>query len=317
MIICISIIGLIGICRAAPINGIYLDGSYLAQKRSQQEIALTIERIVAAGVRDVYLQVENLNSPEFTGKAQRLIADFKANPSFRLLPFLGRRVCTDGKPGACFDLSSATDTTRLKEQVKHLWDTGFDGVQLDLEPVRSGDARFLQLLTKLQQTKPPGKTLSVAGYMLEPDIRIRNEIEVRPKDVNVPLVWDRSYYTQVMGHSDVVVIMNYDTAITSADHYRRWTQYQIESLLGLQQETGCQLQLGIPAYRVGRKGLHDPHVENASVAFGALHELINRRPERFGVTVYVENEMSPRDWKLFQDFAVVSAAKNNLRRPLR
>lgn len=301
--------GSLFVAGGARANGIYLGKSHLTAPRPQRDVERLLARCAAAHVRDVYLQVGSLQPPELAEQARRIMTLFRAEPTLRLSPFLGRRVCATAGQARCFDLRSAADRARLKQQARTLWELGFDGVQVDLEPVPSGDPHFLALLAELQQDKPRGKLLSVAGSMLEPDAPLQSEVPLGPRDASAPLLWDRAYCKQVMARADVVMVMNYDTGIRTAQEYERWTRYQLRELLVLQRETGKPVQLGIPAYRIGRRGLHDPSVENPGTAFAGIRKELERSPDGLGVALYVEDEMSAADWKSFIDFAASLSAR--------
>ena len=297
--------------QAEPIHGLYLDEEWLISEKPEPTVATLHARLSAAGIRDLYLQVRNVGASDLGAQSARLLAQIKArNPLLRLIPFLGRRVCTTALPKKCLDLRNPSDTQRLQSQVIALWRLGYDGVQLDLEPVASGDAAFLQLLDQLKKLRPAGKLLSVSGYMFEPSPEIQARVHISPRGDATPLYWSRAYYREVLRRVDALVLMNYDTGIRSAEEYRHWTTYQLRELLALHRELGGRsVQLGIPAYKYGRRGLFSPQAETAVVAIAVAQAVLHDRcPAPVGLTPYHESELPPELWPALVGYTQDSAA---------
>ena len=83
------------------------------------------------------------------------------------------------------------------------------GVQVNIEPMPTGNPDFLLLLDELRANLPPGKVLSVAAY--PPPTRLHPFPDVH---------WDESYFRQVAKRVDQMVPMMYDTAIQKPKLYR-------------------------------------------------------------------------------------------------
>lgn len=293
---------------ASPIHGVYLDEDWLLTEKSETVLAALHSHLATSGVRDLYVQVRDLKSPNLGPQTARLLAETKGrNSALRLFSFLGRRVCTLSTT-ACFELGNESDTRRLQSQVQQLWQLGYDGVQFDLEPVASGDIAFLALLETIKSHQPAGKLLSVAGYMFEPSIEILDRVQPRPLGGAKPLYWSRDYYREVLRRTDSVVMMNYDTGIQSSIEYRHWTIYQLKELLALQRTVGRKLiQLGIPAYKHGRRGLYNAQAESILVALEAASEVLGSYcPAPMGVTPYHESEMNQGHWMALSRYTALA-----------
>ncbi len=95
------------------------------------------------------------------------------------------------------------------------------GVQLNIEPMTSGERSFLSLLQELKHALPPGKLLSIAAY--PPPTRWHPHPDVH---------WEESYFREAAQHCDHLAVMAYDTAIRWEKPYQRlmadWTQEPIK-----------------------------------------------------------------------------------------
>src|SRR5690606_24869069 len=82
----------------------------------------------------------------------------------------------------------------------------FDGVQIDIEPVKSGSESYLDYLRQVRKACPRPKTVSVAASVFHPPKDLFNKL-LKPSKV---YVWDKSYFNQVAEHVDTIMAMNYD-----------------------------------------------------------------------------------------------------------
>jgi hypothetical protein len=302
--------------QTVPSHGIYLDNDWIATNKDELKISALHEKLASAGVLYIYVQIKNMKSPDVETQTARLMMQTKArNPALRIVAFLGRRVCSGLKNVACLELTSEKDTHRLQLQVEQLWQLGYDGVQLDLEPVTSGDKAFLALLDGILSRQPAGKLLSVAGYMLEPTRAILNRVRITPRNGATPFYWSHDYYREVLSRVDSVVMMNYDTGIQSSSEYEQWTIYQIVELLRIRSSVGDKLiHLGIPAYKYGRRGLFNAQAESAIVALDAARKVLGRFcPAAVGFAPYHESEMTQELWTALARYTVWDA--HRCRRP--
>lgn len=165
------------------------------------------------------------------------------------------------------------------------------GVQINIEPLTSGDTNFLSLLEELHVALPKGKLLSVAAY---PPPTWWHPYE----DVH----WDQSYFREVARGSDQLAVMMYDAAQRIPKTYQRlmadWTQEV------LAWSEGKPVLLGVPTYDDAGVGYHDPKVENITNALLGIHRGLSRQPlpENYqGVAIYCEWETSEEEWRCFRE----------------
>ena len=163
------------------------------------------------------------------------------------------------------------------------------GVQINIEPLPSGDADLLRLLDELRPVLN-GKTLSVAAY--PPPTMWHRFSEVH---------WRLAYINRVAQHCDQLAVMMYDTAIPLEKFYIQLMTDWPRQLVGAVRPTGCELLLGIPAYEDAGVGYHHPRVENINSALRGI-SASDRKTGIGGVAIYCEWEMNETKWQCWQKF---------------
>ena len=165
------------------------------------------------------------------------------------------------------------------------------GVQINVEPLTSGDTNFLELLEELRSVLPPGKLLSVAAYPPPTWWHPYDDVH-----------WDEKYFRDVARRSDQLAVMMYDAAQRIPKTYQRlladWTQEV------LAWSEGKPVLLGVPTYDDADVGYHDPKVENLTNALLGIHRGLSSQPlptNYQGVSVYCEWETSAAEWQYFQE----------------
>lgn len=165
------------------------------------------------------------------------------------------------------------------------------GVQINIEPMPSGNADFLILLDELRHAIPAGKIISVAAY--PPPTRWHPLPEVH---------WDEDYFRKVARRVDQLAPMMYDTAIQWPKIYQHLMSSWTRQVLDWSGDT--QVLLGIPVYDDAGVGYHFPDVENLQNALAGIHAGISRYkslPKHYaGVAIYCEWEMDPQEWEYFR-----------------
>jgi hypothetical protein len=165
----------------------------------------------------------------------------------------------------------------------------FAGIQVNIEPLQSGDTNFLILLEELREKMPAGKILSVAAY--PPPTRWHPFEEVH---------WEQGYFREVARRSDQLAVMMYDAAQRVPKLYERLMADWSEEVLVWSE--GKDVLLGVPTYDDASTGYHDPKVENLTNALRGIHSGLSRRavPTNYqGVSIYCEWETSQGEWLWF------------------
>lgn len=161
------------------------------------------------------------------------------------------------------------------------------GVQLNIEPMPTGNPGYLILLEDLRKAMPAGKLLSVAAY--PPPTRWHPFPDFH---------WDEEYFKQVARRSDQLVPMMYDTSLRLPKIYQHLMSSWTSEILAWAGDT--QVLLGIPAYDDAGVGYHFPDVENLPNALAGIHAGLDGHkplPRNYaGVAIYCEWEMDPQEW---------------------
>lgn len=212
-------------------------------------------------------------------QVERFLDEFQG---FRVLPWIG------GPNGSSARLHKAQWRAAFATNVQNLLAAHprFAGVQINVEPLTSGDTNFLQFLDELRSALPKSKLLSVAAY---PPPTWWHPYE----DVH----WDEKYFREVARRSDQLAVMMYDAAQRVPKSYQSlmadWTQEV------LAWSEGKPVLLGVPTYEDADVGYHSPKVENLSNALLGIHRGLSRQvlPTNYqGVAIYCEWETSDAEW---------------------
>ena len=163
------------------------------------------------------------------------------------------------------------------------------GVQVNIEPLPSGNPDFLKLLEELRPITN-GKILSVAAY--PPPTKWHQFPDVH---------WNLPYIKLVATRCDQMAIMMYDTAIPLEKFYIKlmtdWTRQLVTTISSI----NCELLLGIPAYNDAEVGYHHPRVENIDSALKGI-SASGKKNEIKGISIYCEWEMDENKWKRWKKF---------------
>ncbi len=166
------------------------------------------------------------------------------------------------------------------------------GVQLNIEPMPSGDPDFLTLLDELRAALPAGKLLSIAAY--PPPTRWHPHPDVH---------WDESFFREIAKRSDQLAVMMYDTALQHPKLYRKLMADWTEEILRWAGEK--PVLLGVPTYADAGVGYHDPKTENLANALSGIHSGLQRFPSLprnyQGIAIYCHWETNSDAWKTWRD----------------
>jgi hypothetical protein len=182
--------------------------------RDEQRIVDLADRLAAQGIRYVYPHPCPCDS-------RGGIAPVDAAQTQRFLDHIGEVVVVPWIGGVldvhCFPQSPQWRQRFVSSAVELLEaHSRLAGVQVNIEPIPTGNEGFLALLDELRAVMPEGKILSVAAY--PPTTRWHPVPDVH---------WDESYYKAVACRADQFAPMMYGTAIRLPKFYRHlmcgWT----------------------------------------------------------------------------------------------
>jgi hypothetical protein len=286
-------------------NGMYVTARWAGDAWTEAEARSLAAHFKGANVENVFVLAKGISA----SNASRLSAFFGIVRSqvrdAKFIATIGRRVCTSASQKRCVRLANEAVRRDIISEAQRYWHLGFDGVQLDLEPVESGDESLIEILRTLRTRRSSGQFVSLAGYLLRVDGVAETRWKPSIAGVGGVLAWDRGYYRRLIAVTEQIMVMNYDTALRTADDYREFTVWQVRELSSLVPH-GVELQMGLPSDVHGRTGFFDRRAENLSTGLAAVERAIaNRCPANFGVTVFTVDGMSGAAWReLTAKFAV-------------
>lgn len=194
----------------------------------------------------------------------------------------------------CFP-DSAQWRTNFVSSVVELLETHprFAGVQINIEPMPTGNTDFLVLLDELREAMPAGKIISVAAY--PPPTRWHPFPDVH---------WDEDYFRQVARRTDQLAPMMYDTAIKWPKVYEYLMSSWTSDVLEWAEDS--EVLLGIPVYHDAGVNYHFSEVENLQYALSGIHAGLSgykSLPKNYaGVSIYCEWEMDQQEWQYFKTY---------------
>lgn len=218
--------------------------------------------------------------------AQQVERFLDAFAGFRVIPWIGG-------PNGQVRLDDARWRAKCTADVQALLAAHprLAGVQVNVEPLRSGDADYLKFLEEIRRVLPPSKILSVAAY--PPPTRWHQYPDVH---------WDESYFREVARRSDQLAVMTYDAGQQIPKPYQKLMADWTGEILAWSE--GKEILLGVPTYDDAGVGYHDPKVETLRHALLGIHRGLLRQPvptSYRGVALYCEWEMDAAEWEYFRE----------------
>jgi hypothetical protein len=206
---------------------------------------------------------------------------------FRVLPWVG------GPNGGDVRLENARWRSGFIDQVRFLSiaHPRFAGIQLNIEPLPSGDTNFLSFLDQLRTALPTGQILSVAAY--PPPTRWHPHADVH---------WDENYFREVARRCDQLAVMMYDAGQRLPKAYQRLMADWTEEVLAWSE--GKSVLLGVPTYDDAGAGYHHPEVEDLTNALLGVHRGLSRQalPTNYqGIATYCDWETSDSEWAYLRE----------------
>jgi hypothetical protein len=270
---------------AAYRAGIWLESRWLDEATPGAEVSRLLQDLAARGITDLYIRTGSLRADGTLAlpAADRVTAARKEASALGLrlwawLPGLRHRI----------DLSQPDTVRAAAASVARLAATGFDGVQLDLEPTADSDEGYLALLDRIQTALPSGKLLGAATHL------------VRPHPAKAE--WTPAYFAEVAARVDQVAVMAYDTYAATPEEFQVNVAYQAEIALR-QSHASTEVLIGVPTYE-DRTERHTPETEPtwaglAGVARGFGQADLAGRVT--GWALYAHFTTSEAEWRLFEN----------------
>jgi hypothetical protein len=287
-------------CRLAE-NGAWISVAWTSQPVNEAAVAELAEHATVRGLRylfpyTTYVKPDGTFSPS-CGHAAEFVSQFRQhNRGTRLLAWVGIPLKNDGKLGiqGWVDLFDEGDRQAIAAFVEELVDEAdFDGVHLNVETVRDGDASYLLLLEEVRRAIGPERILSVAGSYWLPQV-------LNGLPFVEGLKWGSKYYEAVASRVDQIATMTYDSLMPHPALYRLWLREQVRGIGRSLADSEVELLIGISASRE-RTTTHRPNAENMqSGLVGACAGLHSTGRKAGGIAVYAAWEAEEADWQMWE-----------------
>lgn len=282
-------------------NAIWLDVDWVMEPHRSDEVASLADELARREVRNVFVFVSYLKSDGDFNPTYSYAADFvraikAAQPHLNVQAWIGLPLTESGlfPPPGHVDLRDQVTRQRIVEfSAVMVGRVGFDGIHLDPEPIRSGNADVLALLEEIRDAIGPQSTRSMAGRRIRP---FRLGLELPFTDT---LAWHASYYREVAKRVDQVAVMTYDSYLPFPELYRQWVRFQVIEASQALDGLAVDLLVGVPTSEE-RTASHWPSAENLlSGLLGVtdgLNDLATRPSVVTGVAVYPHWETDADEW---------------------
>jgi len=273
-------------------NGVYVTArGWLDELPARATLDDLRARFAAARVDAVYVYRLELGSAAAPGPPAAIAATYARNLS-------ALRAGLGGEVRVVAMIGKRWSPERILAAARSLWDIGFDGVQIDYEPLASGNRTLPEILALLGRHKPAGRIVSLATYLL-PDPRLRKPAG-HADDIRV---WSPEYIAELIALVDDVMVMNYDTNIRDRATYVAVTADQVAAFGRLAAGRPVRLNIGLITNVPGRSGFFSREAENVlSGLDGVRAAWPHCAPDR-GVTLFTLAGAAERDWRQLADWA--------------
>jgi hypothetical protein len=255
-------------------------------------------------ITDVFFHVGPLNAQGLIEQrkypfAKDLVHNLKREyPELRIQAWIGQ---VEAKGGGPLDLSNLEVRENILHAAEIFLDLGFDGIHYNIEPVYSGDTRFLELLQKTKEiTKDKQKILSIACDEPEPFWGAEKIVRMISNQAGF---WNKAFYLQVAEHVDQMGIMMYDTALPKDWLYGNVVEWVTKDLLNSLPKD-ITLFMGVPSYEDQKWGFH-PEAENVGSGIRGIQKGLESfeksEIQHFGTAIYAEWTTDQDEWEMYMD----------------
>src|SRR5215469_3554679 len=281
-------------------NALWMRRHWLHEGPSQAEIAALVESLKARGIRRIYPFLGPMDREGWPGwrskagivryvpeRAGAFLAEIhRLAPQIRVLPWTG------GNAGSDVQLKDEKQRRGFAAHARRLIELGADGIHLNVEPVKSDTAAYLEFLREVKAAIGE-HTLSVAAY--PPPAAGQSDGDFH---------WQLPFMRKVCRSADEIAVMAYDTGSTSAPGYESllsaWTR-QLAAALPPPSAGGCEWLMGVSAYDDDTE-YHRPDVETIEHSLNGIVAGLRgiKIPPNFrGVAIYASFTADERKWAVY------------------
>ncbi len=291
---------------ASQPNALWLGTEWTYDTHSDADVANLVTTLRTQQIGTVYAWVSDL---QFDGtwrstaqfdKVKAFVKQFKtAYPEGKIYGWISIPVSDQTHPNRLNDVSLQQQVANFSKQI--VTDFGFNGVFVDAEEVGDGDQNYLALLRAVRTAVGISTPISAA---IPPDWSPSNTDIPLPPQVAPGTEWKKAYKQSVALLVDQMVVLVFNSGLSSASDYSQWAAYQVRAYAQAINElnTDTALVFGIPTFDT--RPSHDPNVENIDSAVQGIkmgmQQAANAASTVTGVAIYGWWTTKDADWAAFQ-----------------
>lgn len=274
-------------------NATWLGVEWVNKSHSESEIAalgrdLRQRQIRSIYVFTTYLKPDGTFNPTFTYAADFVRSLKAAEPNLNVQAWIGL-------PLQYVNLRDENIRQQVAILCANIIQAGFDGVHLDPEPVRDGDANVLILLDEIRNAIGAEPIISLAAR------------RIQPLCSETPLVgqiaWSADYYRQAAQRVDQLAVMIYDSGLPLPQMYRLWGRFQVIETTQAIRDIDVELFFGVPTSEE-KTWTHWPAAENMTSGLQGVVDGLNDAEAHSavvaGVAIYPYWETDAAEWSAYE-----------------
>jgi hypothetical protein len=290
-----------------PPNAIFIGENWTYNSYDTAAVMELAEELRARSIGTIYawfswLEADNTwNSDDRFAQVDQFAAQLKAvYPEVELLAWIVVPV----NAGQGYRLDQPDLQTQVAQfSQMAVSEYGFDGVFINADPLSIDDQNFLALLRRVRLSIGDASVLAAA---IPPDWRPGDTSVPASAEIAPATEWSVEYKQSVALLLDEIVIMAFNSRITSAADYSRWMAHQVSSyaqaIAGLGEDIQTRVLIGIPTHDADGQG-HDPQVENITSAADGIRTGTAAAGDAAsyvqGVAIYAEWTADDAEWAQF------------------
>lgn len=293
-------------------NAIWVEHSFSEEEKSDREIQTLVQTLVNHNIHTVFLHAgpiepSGIVPPERYSRAKVFLEKArKLSKDITWQAWLGQIRSKLPIEDPKIRKNIVQSATVLTAEI------GFDGIHYDIEPIFDSDPDFLALLRETRAALSQQIILSVAS----------DEWQSRPLTLLLSKIvkkdsksfWGTRYMADVAEMVDQIVIMTYDSRMTSPRLFTFWVEQQVIYSTRAIKKKKAKILIGLPAYKEKTESF-DPKAENLTTGLAGvmqgLHNIRSNLESFSGVALYPYWTMEESDWEIY-DGLWGNTAKNNI-----
>lgn len=293
-------------------NALWAKHQWVEESHSPDEYKQLATHLKQHEITDIFVHVGPLNAaghiePQKYPFAKELLQHLKQEyPSLHIQAWIGQIEAIWGGP---LDLSNPTTHTNIIQTAETFLDLGFDGIHYNIEPIYSGDERFLTLLQKTKEvTKGRQKILSIASDETELFRGLGYLTRLLARRAGF---WEIEYYQQIAAKVDQIAVMMYDTALPTDWLYGNLVKWETKRLIPLSNPK-LTVFIGIPTYEESSWGFH-PKAENIRSGIRGIQKGLatfeKTALQNVGLAIYAEWTTDQAEWDTYREMWLPQGSK--------